>query len=579
MTSTSVEERIKRLNQLEPGVKAPTTQQLGSVRNRVQSLNISNKSCAMSKAPSKDKSQQLKTAKLISKSFSTDSADGDAPFSSAQNRQQQQTYGANDPNRVLSDDEDDGDFDAAAAMSYWRNRGKGNDTVRTEARENSSTTKKAANVASRAPAPVIKPATDSRTFASTPAERDPIVLPVSPPRLQHKQAPQSTFNQGTFRTTNKEEEEAPFDIAAAAASTSPVGVNYQFSSPTPPISSVKSTEAESLLSGGTDTSRASSTLSTRAKKFLKEKRKNGPILTGRGGGNENADGSGVETNRSTAKSILREKAAKDRLKKKTAAALSSKAPPIAVGEAADLGEYTTKADGLEHADFFPVVGKRDELGEDVTQIKADMPFDEPSKKKNTGDTSNMSKGATPDGVNLESIVSSNQLRNFAFASVDKANENHCDNASQQSETTKASQNSDIISVTEQGKSAHSESGSVLTEFTNQSELNSTSNNGGSTISNDVSQLTSKDSLPSDSGRKTNGQRRNPQAKIVAESAQDNILDTFGALAEDAGCQVLDVFASLSNACRGFYDDVNGTTNGVPFDEDVAIEVEYVERAE
>ena len=136
---SSVQERIKRLNQLESGVKAPPApaQHLGNVHNRVQSLS---KPYAPSTTLSKDKSHLFKTAKLIQKSFSTDSAEGDAPFLSSPNKQQRRTYEAetksipsNDPIPVhasLSDDEDDGEIDAAAAMSYWRNRGKGNNNNR-----------------------------------------------------------------------------------------------------------------------------------------------------------------------------------------------------------------------------------------------------------------------------------------------------------------------------------------------------------------------------------------------------------------------------------------------------------------
>lgn len=599
MASTSVQERIKRLNQLESGEKPSPTRQPRNLHNHVQSLNVSNKSYAISLSPSKNKSHLFKAAKLVQKSFSNDSADGNAPFSSPRNRQKQQTYEAetnnipsNEPNLShvsLSDDENDGEFDAAAAMSYWRSRGKGNNNNndRKEARENSPT-KKATTGASRASAPVIKPEAEGQTSNTTNTfqmERDPVVL-LSPPRLQHKQAPQSTFNQDIFRSNiepfvRKEDEEAPFDVAAAAsASPTNNGVVYEIakSLPSAHISSVKSTE-DSVFSGETATSRAS-TLSTRAKKFLKEKRKNGPILTGRGGVNEKSDGLGAETNRSTAKSILQEKAAKDRLKKKTAAALASKAPPISVGEMDDLGEYTAerKSTGgeskqLEHADSIPVVGKRGELGEDITQIKADMPFDEPSKKNKTDDTFDMSsKEASPDEVKLESIVSSNQLRNFAFASVDKAKENHWDNASQHSESTKeSSQNSAKIHVTHQDRSAYSDNGSLSTEFTNHSDMNST-------LSNDVSQLTSKDSLPSDRGKKTNGQRKNPQTesdthkKTVVEVVEGSILDTL----EDAGCHVLDAIESLTNAFRGIHNE-NIKTNDVPFDEDVAIEVEYVEQ--
>eukprot|EP00985_Skeletonema_marinoi_P020726 scaffold12381_cov113-Skeletonema_marinoi.AAC.1 len=316
------------------------------------------------------------------------------------------------------------------------------------------------------------------------------------------------------------------------------------SPPAPNILSVKSNE--SVLSGATDTSHVS-TLSTRAKKFLKEKRKNGPILTGRGVSGK-AGGSGAETNRSTTKSILRERASKDRLMKKTAETkappIATKAPPIAVGETNDLGEYSTMLSSS-------VVGKRD----DITQIKADSPFDEPSKIDNT----------------VESTVSSNQLRNFAFASIDKVKENHWDNASNQSGSTKdssqKSQKSDIIRVTQQGRSTYVDTDGSISEFTNQSEMNSTTNTD-SVIS----------SLASDRGRRTNGQRKNRQAESAMPIKDEgDFLDTFGSLAVDAGCQVLDAFGALANIVMGNDDDANATTKNVPFDEDVAIEVEYVEK--
>mmetsp|Transcript_3189 Transcript_3189/g.6718 ORF Transcript_3189/g.6718 Transcript_3189/m.6718 type:complete len:589 (+) Transcript_3189:106-1872(+) len=586
---SSVQERIKRLNQLESGVKAPPApaQHLGNVHNRVQSLS---KPYAPSTTLSKDKSHLFKTAKLIQKSFSTDSAEGDAPFLSSPNKQQRRTYEAetksipsNDPSPVhasLSDDEDDGEIDAAAAMSYWRNRGKGkNNNDRKESRENSSTTKTtAANGANRTSAPVAKPATEVQALNNihtskvererqqevqtlnnintSKVERDPVVLPLSPPRLQHKQSPQSNFNQDVFGSRNirqpmkAEEEEAPFDVTAAVSPVSPKSNSanhHHYAMPSPPAPNILSVKSnESVLSGATDTSHVS-TLSTRAKKFLKEKRKNGPILTGRGVSGK-AGGSGAETNRSTTKSILRERASKDMLMKKTAETkappIATKAPPIAMGETNDLGEYSTMLSSS-------VVGKRD----DITQIKADSPFDEPSKIDNT----------------LESTVSSNQLRNFAFASIDKVKENHWDNASNQSGSTKdssqKSQKSDIIRVTQQGRSTYVDTDGSISEFTNQSEMNSTTNTD-SVIS----------SLASDRGRRTNGQRKNRQAESAMPIKDEgDFLDTFGSLAVDAGCQVLDAFGALANIVMGNDDDANATTKNVPFDEDVAIEVEYVEK--
>jgi len=559
---SSVQERIKRLNQLESGVNAPPApaQHLGNVHNRVQSLS---KPYAPSTTLSKDKSHLFKAAKLIQKSFSADSAEGDAPFLSSPNKQQRRTYEAetksipsNDPIPVhasLSDDEDDGEIDAAAAMSYWRNRGKGNNNDRKESRENSSTAKTtAANGANRTSAPVAHPATEVQALNNintSKVERDPVVLPLSPPRLQHKQSPQSNFNQDVFGSRNirqpmkAEEEEAPFDVTAAVSPVSPKSNSanhHHYAMPSPPAPNILSVKSnESVLSGATDTSHVS-TLSTRAKKFLKEKRKNGPILTGRGVSGK-AGGSGAETNRSTTKSILRERASKDRLIKKTAATLETKAPPIAVGETNDLGEYSTMLSNS-------VAGKRD----DITQIKADSPFDEPSKIDNT----------------VESTVSSNQLRNFAFASIDKVKENHWDNASNQSGSTKdSSQKSDIIRVTQQGKSTYVDTDGSISEFTNQSEMNSTTNTD-SVIS----------SLASDRGRRTNGQRKNRQAESAMPIKDEgDFLDTFGSLAVDAGCQVLDAFGALANIVMGNDDDANIKTKNVPFDEDVAIEVEYVEK--
>lgn len=573
---TSVQERIKRLNEQNSEVKAPTSQHLGNVHNRVQSLSKPNVSTTLSK----DKSHLFKTAKLIQKSFSSDSAEGDAPlFSSSSSKQQRRTredetrnyIPRDDPNPIhasLSDDDEDGELDAAAAMSYWRNRGKGNNIDRKEAREHSSTTKiTASNGANRTSAPVMKPVTkpagEGQKFTSdnSQVEREPVVLPLSPPRLHHMQPPQSTFNPDCLRQPTKAEEEAPFDIVAAVSespTSSTAKLQYAMSPTTAPILSVKS--SESVLSGGTETSCAS-TLSTRAKKFLKEKRKNGPILTGRGGVNGNADGAGAEMNRSKAKSILRERAAKDMLQKKTAATMATNAPPIAV-ETDDLGQYSIMGS-------ISNVGKRDELGEDITQIKADSPFDEPSKMSNT----------------MESTVSSDQLRNFAFASIDKVKKNHRDNASQQSGSTKDSTQKsdiDIIRVTQQGRPAYVEYDGSVSEYTNQSEMNSTINND-SVISNDASQLTSKGSLPSNRDRRTHAQRKN-QPKSVPINEEGDFLEVMGSAAFDAGCQVLDsagcnvleAFESLADAFIGTEDE-KVKANDVPFDEDVAIEVEYVDQ--
>jgi len=562
---TSVQERIKRLNELNSEVKAPTSQHLGNIDNRGQSLSKPNVSTTLSK----EKSHLFKAAKLIQKSFSSDSAEGDASlFFSSSNKQQRtsedetrKNVPSDDPNPIrasLSDDEDDGELDAAAAMSYWRNRGKGNNIDRNEAREHSSTVKTtAANGSNRTSAPVIKPtgARQKITSNNQQVEREPVVLPLSPPRLQHMQPPQSTFNQDVFgssttRQPTKAEEEAPFDIVAAD-SESPANnsakLQYAMSPTTAPILSVKS--SESVMSGGTETSCAS-TLSTRAKKFLKEKRKNGPILTGRGGVNGNTDGVGAETNRSKTKSILRERAAKDRLQKQTAATMATKAHPIAVGEADDLGQYSNMSS-------ISNVGKRDELGEDITQIKADSPFDEPSNKKN--DT-------------MESTVSSDQLRNFAFASIDKVKENQQDNASRQSGSTKDSSkkpDKDVIRVTQQGRPSSFDYDGSVSEYT----MNSTINND-SVISNDASQLTSKGSLPSIRDRKTSAQREN-QPKSGPVNEEEDFLEVMGSAAFDAGCQVLEAFESLKNTFIGTEDE-KVKTNDVPFDEDVAIEVEYVD---
>ena len=109
--------------------------------------------------------------------FSTDSADGDAPFLSSPNKQQRRTQydeeaksiPSNDPNPIhasLSDEEDDGELDAAAAMSYWRNRGgKGNNNKnRKEVREISAPTKLTTpvNEINRISSPVTKPAANGR---------------------------------------------------------------------------------------------------------------------------------------------------------------------------------------------------------------------------------------------------------------------------------------------------------------------------------------------------------------------------------------------------------------------------------
>lgn len=536
----SVQERIKRLNELNSEVKAPKTnsQHLGNVHNRGQSLSKTNVST--------DKSHLFKTAKLIQKSFSSDSADGDAPFLSSSNKQQQRrtredetrNISSDDPNPIqasLSNDEDDGELDAAAAMSYWRNRGKGNNIDRKEAREHSSTTKTTA------------------ANSSSQAKKEPVVLP---PHLQHMQPPQSTLNQVVVGSSNtrhppEAEEEAPFDIAATV-SESPTNntakSQYAMSPTAAPIISVKS--SESVLSAGTETSHASS-LSTRANKFLKEKRKNGPILTGRGGVNSNLE------NRNKAKSILRERAAKDRLQRKLAAAnTTNDAQPFAAGETDELGEYSTVGS-------FPNVGDRD----DITQIKADSPFDEPSKINNA----------------MENTVSpSDQLRDLrenAFASIDKVKENHRDNASQQSGSTKNSlqqkPDKDIIRVTQQVRPAYVEYDGSVSEYTNQSEMNSTINND-SVISNDASH-----SLPSDRDRKTSVQRKN-QPNSEPKKGEDDFLDIMGSAAFDAGCQVLDAagcnvmaaFESLADVFIG--KDENVKSDDVPFDEDVAVEVEYVD---
>lgn len=599
----SVQERIKRLNQLNSGAAAPQHSQHVSVHNRGQSLSKPN---AASTTLSKDKSHLFKTAKLIQKSFSTDSADGEAPFLSSPNNLQRPTQHeeetknipSNDPNPIHAslsiEDEDDGELDAAAAMSYWRNRGgKGNNNNNNqkEAREISAPTKLtiAANQVNRTPAPVTKPAANGRLSNSSSnlqAEKEPVVVPLSPPRLQHMQPPKSTFNQDVFDSRNvqqpakAEEGEAPFDVTAAI---SPRSANHYYTmSPrtAPTLISVKSSEtvlsgATSVLSGATDASGVS-TLSLRAKKFLKEKRKNGPILTGRSRGN--ANNLGAETNMKTATSILQEKAAKDRLKKRLAETKATKPQHIAVGKMNDAVEHSTMRP-------ISVVGKRDELGannnitrgaditqgkyitidDDIAQIKADAPFDEPIK----------------DGNTEESRASSNQLQNFAFASIDKAKINGLNNKSPQRSKPKRSKLkksnpkksplSDVIRVTQQDKSAYSDNDGSLSEFTNQSDMNSMTNKD-SVISTDASQLSSKASLRSDLGRKTYGQKKNYQPEPAVPKAEED--DIIEALA-DAGCQVFEAFGSLANVIMG-RDEYAKNTN-VPFDEDVAIEVEYVDQ--
>jgi len=575
----SVQERIKRLNQLNSGAAAPAAPQHSqhvSVHNRGQSQSKPN---AASTTLPKDKSHLFKTAKLIQKSFSTDSADGDAPFLSSPNKQQRRTQcdeeaksiPRNDPNPIhasLSDEEDDGELDAAAAMSYWRNRGgKGNKKKNTkEVREISAPTKLTTpvNEINRISFPVTKPAANGRLSISPTlqVEKESAVVPLSPPRLQHMQPPKSTFNQDVFgsrniqRSAKAEEGEAPFDVTAAMPA-SPRSANHHYSmSPraAPTLISVKS--SETVLSGATsvlsDTSGVS-TLSLRAKKFLKEKRKNGPILTGRSRGN--ALISGAETNMSAAKSILQEKAAKDRLKKRLAETKATKPHHIAVGEMNDPGE---------HSNIRPISvgGKRDEFvadnitqGEDITQgkyitsdediaqIKADAPFDEPTKNDNA----------------VESRAFSNQLQNSAFASIDKAKKNGSSNNSPKRSKPKKSKPkrsplSDVIRVTQQDKSAYNDNDGSLSEFTNQSEMNSMTNTG-SVISTDASQLSSKASMTSDRGRKTNGQRKNDQPEPTAPKAEEeDIIEVLGSLAADAGCQVFEAFESLANVIMGKDED-------------------------
>lgn len=573
------------LNQRDSEAKSASIQP-GSVHARMQTLNVSANSHKT--ALTMDKSHLFKTAKVIQKSFSTESGE-EAPFLGSHSRQQQNGHETdtniqiNDPKLShirLSDDEDE--LDAAAAMAYWRNRGRSK-----ESRENPPP-KKIYNVASRASAPVPNPAEEQGDNSASFQMKRCVVSKTLP--QQHQQEEQehlSTFNQ-VFRAPKISnfsaarlkswEEESPFDVAAAA-STSPVNnlnTQYSMSSPTSLILPAKSEADESVLSGGTNTSRAS-TLSTRAKKFVKEKRKNGPILTGGGGGNGKADDSVAEVNGSMATSILREKASRERLKKKAAATLVSTVP-IAVGGMDDLGEDL-------HIDRIPA-GNKGEFDEDITQIKADMPYDEPNKKNKSGNNLNTirNREANGDEVQLESIVSSNQLRNFAFASVDKAKANAWDNVSQQTESTNnSSRHSDVVRVTQQGKSNYSDSASLSTEYTNQSTMNSMTNRSGS-ISN-ASQLTSKGSLLSDRSKRNNEQRKNPQFTSSPKETEATFLNTFGELAEDVGCKVLDAFESSSscivNALRDVREDTKMTPkpNDVPFDEDVAIEVEYVDNAE
>ena len=557
MASTSVQERIKRLNQLEsgPAIKAGHVPH-GSVHGRVQMLNMTtNKSSTMTK----DKAQLFKAAKLIKKTFSNDSADGDAPFLSSHSKEQKRHTEDNVPpsdntsSQVsLNDEEEDGELDAAAAMAYWRNRGSKGDAVRKEAREHPSTKQNSIRgVRTSAPAPKLPAEEQAGNSSSLEANNCP-----EPSIPQQQQGQQSTVKDRVIFRTPDEDEEVPFDVTAADASSS-TNNNARYAMP---VSSVKS--SESVFSGdsifsGTSSSRAS-TLSARAKKFVEKKRRNVAIVTGQGGVDNNADESGSDTGKSTAKSILREKACRDRLKKKAASPLATPAP-IAVGETVQLCEdNTSKTD-------------------DIIQIKADMPFDEPNKKNTSGDSVGViTVEANGDEVKPESIVSSNQLRNFAFASMDKVKANQWDNTSQHTESTNNSSNhSAVIRVTQQDKNNNSE-GSLSTEFTNQSEMPITTGNiTGSVISN-VSQLTSKESLPSDRSSRYEEQKRKPRP--VTENADRGILNTFGALVEDAGCQFLDSLESssscIANALKGINEDSN-----VPFDEeDVAIEVEYVDQA-
>jgi hypothetical protein len=555
MASTSVQERIKRLNQLEsgPAIKAGHVPH-GSVHGRVQMLNMTtNKSSTMTK----DKAQLFKAAKLIKKTFSNDSADGDAPFLSSHSKEQKRHTednvlpSDNTSSQVsLNDEEEDGELDAAAAMAYWRNRGRKGDAVRKEAREHPSTkqTNSIRGVRTSAPAPKLPAEEQAGSSSSLEANTCP-----EPSIPQQQQGQQSTVKDRVIFRTPDEDEEVPFDVTAADASSS-TNNNARYAMP---VSSVKS--SESVFSGdsifsGTSSSHAS-TLSARAKKFVEKKRRNVAIVTGQGGVDNNADESGSDTGKITAKSILREKACRDRLKKKASSPLATPAP-IAVGETVDL--HTSKTD-------------------DIIQIKADMPFDEPNKKNTSGDSVGViTVEANGDEVKPESIVSSNQLRNFAFASMDKVKANQWDNTSQHTESTNNSSNhSAVIRVTQQDKNNNSE-GSLSTEFTNQSEMPITTGNITGSVTSHVSQLTSKESLPSDRSSRYEEQKRKPRP--VTEKADKGILNTFGALVEDAGCQFLDSLESssscIANALKGINEDAN-----VPFDEeDVAIEVEYVDQA-
>jgi len=290
-------------------------------------------------------------------------------------------------------------------------------------------------------------------------------------------------------------------------------------------------------------------------------------LTGRAGGRGYAIDSGAETNTSTPKSILQERAAKDRLKKKVAetkATKLTKPQHIAVRKTNGPGEYSTMRPISD-------VGKRDELGvdnitrggditqgkyitryEDITQIKADAPFDEPSKNDNT------------------------MLQNFAYESIGAAKVNGSPQRSPQRSKPKRSPLSDVIRVTQQNRSAYADNDGSLSEFTNQSEMSTTNND--SAISTDASQLSSKASLASDRGRKTNLRRKNNQPEPTAPTTEEeDIIEVIGSFAADAGCQVFEAFESIANMIAGTDEYANAKTNNVPFDEDVAIEVEYVEK--
>ena len=530
----SVQERIKKLNKLDSGTKAPVPQQHGDINNRrVEPYPISSneKPYKPVTAQGTNKAHLFKTAKLIQKSFSTDSAERDVPFLSSHKKEQQQKINIPETNSTpnddrvqihasLSADDNDDELDAAAAMSYWRSRAKGKQNDRKEAISDSSTRNTAtSNEVSLASSTVIKPNIEAKQINNiTPlTETDPVVLPHSPPRLQHRKSPQSNFQKDIFGSTNtqmmisKGEEESSIDINVATSASPKSSTNHQYAlSPTRQLLSVKS--SESVLSAATETS-CTSTLSTRAKKFLKEKRKNGQILTGRGITKTNS-----LTKETKEQNIILEQASKDRLKKKLAA-LST---PVAVGETADSSK---------HPRSIPLASNSGELRIRTSQqTKADIPFDEPSKEM------------------LQEI------------SGDASKDDCWDN------TSKSSQKSDIIHVTQQYHIDHDGS---LSEVTNQSEMNSTTT----------------DSLVSDRGRRTIKQKKSPKAKSSIphnEGIGESILDTFGALAEDAGCQVLDAFESFANAFKASYEDDdaanrNAATTDAPFDEDVAIEVEYVEK--